>query len=88
MGSTENNYLYAVEQFDADLGFYYNRGRYLNVETGRFISQDNYVGNNQEPINLHKYLYANADGINMRRENRIGITANYFIQSNNLTGGA
>jgi RHS repeat-associated protein len=63
-GNTDNNYLYAGEQFDADLGFYYNRARYLNVETGRFISQDSYEGNNQSPLSLHKYLYANADGIN------------------------
>ena len=41
-GTTENNYLYAGEQFDANLGFYYNRARYLNVETGRFVSQDSY----------------------------------------------
>jgi RHS repeat-associated protein len=63
-GTTDNNYLYAGEQFDADLSFYYNRARYLNVGTGRFISQDTYEGNNQDPISLHKYLYANADGVN------------------------
>lgn len=32
-GTTDNNYLYAGEQLDADLGFYYNRARYLNVST-------------------------------------------------------
>jgi RHS repeat-associated protein len=63
-GTTSNHYLYAGEQFDSDLGFYYNRARYLNVETGRFISFDTYEGNNQDPISLHKYLYANADGVN------------------------
>jgi RHS repeat-associated protein len=63
-GTTANNYLYAGEQFDADLGFYYNRARYLNVETGRFISQDSYEGNSTDPLSLHKYIYANADGIN------------------------
>jgi RHS repeat-associated protein len=73
-GTTENSYLYAGEQFDSDLGFYYNRARYLNVETGRFISFDTYEGNNQDPISLHKYLYANADGVN-----KIDPSGNYSI---------
>ena len=63
-GTTDNNYLNAGEQFDANLGFYYNRVRYLNVAIGRFVSQDGYEGNNEDPISLHKYLYANADGVN------------------------
>jgi RHS repeat-associated protein len=63
-GVTDNNYLYAGEQFDADLGFYYNRARYLNVATGRFISQDNYEGSSDDPLSLHKYLYAYNDAIN------------------------
>ena len=57
-GTTDNNYLYAGEQFDADLGFYYNRARYLNTDSGRFISQDNYEGSSNDPKSLHKYLYA------------------------------
>ena len=62
-GSTNNNYLYAGEQFDADLGFYYNRARYLNVQTGRFISQDSYEGST-DPSSLHKYLYAKNNPAN------------------------
>jgi RHS repeat-associated protein len=57
--------LYAGEQFDSDLGFYYNRARYLNVETGRFISQDSYEGRKYQSKSLHKYTYAENDGINM-----------------------
>jgi YD repeat-containing protein len=34
---TPNNYLFAGEQFDPDLNLYYNRARYLNVSTGRFL---------------------------------------------------
>ncbi|MBX3245455.1 MAG: RHS repeat-associated core domain-containing protein, partial [Acidobacteria bacterium] len=63
-GTTDNNYLYAGEQFDADLGFYYNRARYLNVETGRFLSQDSYEGSQFEPKSLHKYVYADNDPAN------------------------
>ncbi len=63
-GTTNNGYLYAGEQFDADLNFSYNRARYLNLATGRFVSLDNYEGNSNDPGSLHKYLYANADPIN------------------------
>jgi len=34
--------------------------RYLNPETGRFWSMDKYEGLVNDPISLHKYLYANS----------------------------
>jgi RHS repeat-associated protein len=62
-GTTYNNYLFAGEQFDPDLNFYYNRARYLSVSTGRFWSMDSFEGNTQDPVSLHKYLYAGNDPI-------------------------
>jgi RHS repeat-associated protein len=63
-GSTPNPYLYAGERFDADLGLYHLRARSYNTDRGRFVSADPYPGEIDEPISLHKYLYANADPIN------------------------
>jgi len=63
-GSTPNNYLYCAQQYDRDLGYYYNRARYLNTDTGRFWSSDNYEGNNEDPLSLHKYLYCQANPVN------------------------
>jgi RHS repeat-associated protein len=63
-GNTDNNYLYAGEQFDSDLGFYYNRARYLKANAGRFISQDTFEGNSSDPTSLHKYAYASNNGVN------------------------
>ncbi|MDR1282917.1 MAG: RHS repeat-associated core domain-containing protein [Opitutaceae bacterium] len=60
----DNVYLYAGEQFDSNLGLYYNRARYLNTDIGRFWSIDTYEGNNQEPLSLHKYLYTHGDPLN------------------------
>ncbi len=57
-------YLYGGEQFDPDLGFYYQRARYLNPNTGRFWTMDSYSGNNEDPLSLHKYLYCQADPVN------------------------
>ncbi len=62
-GSTENNYLFAGEQFDSVLDQYYLRARYYSQGTGRFTQQDTYLGNNSDPVSLHKYLYANADPV-------------------------
>jgi RHS repeat-associated protein len=63
-GSTPNNYLYAGEQRDPDLGLDYLRARYLNPATGRFFTTDSYEGNNDDPFSLHKYLYVNANPVN------------------------
>src|SRR5690242_20474223 len=63
---TLNNYLFAGEQFDPDLNLYYNRARYLNVSTGRFLTMDSVDGDDESPLSLHKYLYAEADPIDHR----------------------
>jgi RHS repeat-associated protein len=62
-GSTPNLYLFAGEQFDPDLNLYYNRARYLNTSTGRFINMDSFEGDSDSPLSLHKYLYAGGDPI-------------------------
>ncbi|AJQ96670.1 RHS repeat/hint domain-containing protein [Gynuella sunshinyii] len=59
-GTTENSYLYGGEQYDQSLDQYYLRARYYNQNIGRFTQQDTWMGNNHDPITLHKYLYANA----------------------------
>jgi len=63
-GETENNYLYTGEQIDPNTGNYYLRARYYNPVSGRFLSMDSFAGWENQPLTLHKYLYANADPIN------------------------
>ena len=63
-GTSANNYLFAGEQYDSDLGLYYNRTRYLDVRQGRFWGVDTYEGDPQSPLSLHKYLYLSADPAN------------------------
>jgi RHS repeat-associated protein len=64
-GTTYNNFLFAGEQFDPDLGLYYNRARYLNVSTGRFWTMDSYEGEDETPPSLHKYLYTESDPVDL-----------------------
>jgi RHS repeat-associated protein len=63
-GSTPNDYLFAGEQFDPNVGLYYLRARYLNPAAGRFQTADTYEGVRNDPPSLHRYLYANADPVN------------------------
>ena len=62
-GRTENDFLFAGEQFDPITGLYYLRARYMNPSVGTFISMDSYSGSIDDPVSLHKYLYANANPV-------------------------
>lgn len=63
-GNSENAFLFAGEQYDADLGQYYLRARNYDPRIGRLISQDSYEGRIGEPLTLHKYMYVHADPVN------------------------
>ncbi|MEW8100448.1 MAG: RHS repeat-associated core domain-containing protein [Candidatus Thiodiazotropha endolucinida] len=63
-GTTENSYLFAGEQFDSTLDQYYLRARYYDPSQGRFTQMDSFLGWEEDPTTLHKYLYANADPVN------------------------
>lgn len=65
-GTTPNEFLFAGEQFDSDLGLYYNRARYLNTSTGRFWTMDTQEGDDESPHSLHKYLFCDSDPVNGR----------------------
>lgn len=64
-GTTPNIYRFGGEQWDPDLNLYYNRARYLNTSTGRFLTVDSNQGDDEDPLSLHKYLYASADPENV-----------------------
>lgn len=57
-GSTTNNYLLHGQYYDANSGFYYLRARWMDPDTGTFMSLDPVVGSAFEPQSLHKYVFA------------------------------
>ena len=63
-GGTDNDYLFAAEQFDEDLDQYYLRQRYYDTKIGRFARRDSWEGSINDPVSLHKYLYANGNPVN------------------------
>jgi RHS repeat-associated protein len=63
-GAVSNAYLFRGEYFDSNLELYVLRARYLDVRTGRFWTADTFEGFPDEPLSLHRYLYASADSVN------------------------
>ena len=63
LGDTENNYLFAGEQYDPNAGFYHLRARYYNADAGRFVSTDPHKGFFWHPASLHKYQYADLNPV-------------------------
>ena len=57
-GVTYNPFLFDGEEWDANIGFYYLRARWMNPDIGRFISQDTFTGSIFEPQSLHRYVFA------------------------------
>ena len=51
-----NSYLFHGEYFDSDLGLVFLRARWMDTGIGRFTTQDNYEGDSEQPISLHKYV--------------------------------
>src|SRR5690606_34956525 len=43
-GTTPNEFLYAGEQLDPNVGFYYLRARYYAQSSGRFVTTDPFQG--------------------------------------------
>ena len=49
---------YTGRPLDSATGLYYMGARYYDPTTGRFVTEDSYQGNVNDPITLNRYLYA------------------------------
>jgi RHS repeat-associated core domain len=83
-GATANNYRFAGEQFDPNLGDYYLRQRYYNPGVGRFTRRDTYEGSFEDPITLHKYLYGNANPVSFIDPTGFFSSSAEFSVANNI----
>jgi RHS repeat-associated protein len=62
-GTTNVEHLYRGEQYDANLGYYYLRARYMDPARGRFASMDPFAGFARDPQSVHKFTYAHQNPI-------------------------
>lgn len=61
----ENPFKYAGEYFDKETGLYYLRARYYDPTIGRFISEDSFPGEANDPLSLNLYTYAHNNPVNL-----------------------
>jgi RHS repeat-associated protein len=60
----DNEICYTGQIYDEVTGLYYYNARYYNPEEGRFISQDTYRGETNDPMTYHLYAYCANNPIN------------------------
>ncbi|MDR5002788.1 RHS repeat-associated core domain-containing protein, partial [Brevibacillus parabrevis] len=58
-----NPFTYGGEMYDKESGFYYLRARYYDPKMGRFISEDTYKGQVENPLSLNRYTYVSNNPI-------------------------
>jgi RHS repeat-associated protein len=55
-------HLFQGEYYDSDLNLYWLRARWMNPQSGSFMSMDTFEGDFEEPLSLHKYGFVHWDG--------------------------
>ena len=58
---SKNRFGFTGYLWDNETELYYANARFYDPELGRFISQDSYLGEADDPPSLHRYFYANAN---------------------------
>ncbi|WP_460595885.1 RHS repeat domain-containing protein [Geomonas sp. Red276] len=57
-GDSVNTHIFTGKEHDQNTGLVYFGQRYYDADTGRFITEDSYLGKSDTPPSLHRYLYA------------------------------
>ena len=47
----------AIKEYDAETGLYYLDARYYDSKIARFLSEDTYTGDPNDPLSLNLYTY-------------------------------
>jgi RHS repeat-associated protein len=59
-GTDVQPYAFAGELYDPNVGLQYHRARWMDPTVARFLAMDPFLGVGEEPVTLHRYLYAGA----------------------------
>jgi RHS repeat-associated protein len=60
-GVLSNNILYAGYQYDTETGLYYLNARMYDPVTARFMQEDTYTGDRNDPLSLNLYTYCHNE---------------------------
>ncbi len=75
-----NPFLYAGELYDEESGLIYLRARYYDPNDGRFITEDTYKGQVDNPLSLNRYSYSYNNPL------RYLDPSGHKVTANNLNG--
>ncbi|MBT4494495.1 MAG: RHS repeat-associated core domain-containing protein [Gammaproteobacteria bacterium] len=64
-GSFISPFLFAAQRFDRETGLYYMRARHYDPANGVFLSRDPLLGNLDNALSTHPYIYALNDPISL-----------------------
>ena len=59
LATSRNRFAFTGHIYDDETGLYNAKARYFDPKLGRFLTQDSFLGQIDEPPSLHRYLYAN-----------------------------
>jgi RHS repeat-associated protein len=59
--ASKNRWGFTGYYFDPETSLLFAKARYFDPNLGRFLSQDSFLGNPDEPPSLHRYFYAYAN---------------------------
>nr|WP_275052318.1 colicin D domain-containing protein [Brevibacillus laterosporus] len=77
-----NPFLYAGELYDEESGLIYLRARYYDPNDGRFITEDTYKGQVDNPLSLNRYSYSYNNPLRYLDPSRHKVTANNLNGAN------
>lgn len=60
-GNVNNPFTYAGYQYDKESKYYYLNSRYYDPVTARFLSEDTFTGNKNDPLSLNLYTYCHNE---------------------------
>ena len=60
-GSASNSITYAGYQYDKETGLYYLNARMYDPKTARFVQEDTYRGEQNDPLSLNLYTYCSNE---------------------------
>jgi len=61
LDSSRNRFAFTGHIWDPETGLYNAKARYFDPKLGRFLTQDSFLGTQDNPPSLHRYLYGYAN---------------------------
>ena len=57
LAASKNRFAFTGHIYDSETGLYNAKARYFDPKLGRFLTQDSFLGNHDNPPSLHRYAY-------------------------------